>query len=77
MIQELRAPGAGCVLDKVTVFLGFPGGSDGKDSAFNAGDIREWDSILWLGRCPGGGHGNPLLYSCLENPMDSLTGYSP
>ena len=36
----------------------------------NAGDIREVDSIPWLGRSPGGGDDNPLQYSCLENPMD-------
>ena len=47
------------------VLLGFPGGSDGKESACNAGDL---DSILGLGWSPGGGHGNPLQYSCLENP---------
>ena len=46
---------------------GFPGGSDGKESACNAGDLG---SIPGLGRSPGGGHGNPLQYSCLENPMD-------
>ena len=46
------------------VFLGFPGGSDGKKSAYNAGDLG---SIPELGRPPGGGHGNPLQYSCLEN----------
>ena len=57
------------------VFLGFPGGSDGKESSCNAGDL---DSILGLGRTPGGGHGNPLQYSCLENPhgQRSLAGYS-
>ena len=45
---------------------GFSGGSDSKESACNAGDpglIHEW------GRSPGGGHGNPLQYSCLENSM--------
>ena len=47
--------------------LGFPGGSDGKESACNAGDLG---SILGLGRSPGGQHGNPLQYSCLENPLD-------
>ena len=47
--------------------LGFPGGSDGKESACNAGDL---DSVSRLGRSPGGGHGNPLQYSCLENAMD-------
>ena len=43
------------------VLLGFPGGSDGKESAFNAGELVS---------IPGGGHGNPLQCSCLENPMD-------
>ena len=47
--------------------MGFPGGSDGKESACNAGDLG---LIPGLGRCPGGVHGNPLQYSCLENPMD-------
>ena len=36
----------------------------------NAGDERDAGSILGLGRSPGEGHGNPLQYSCLENPMD-------
>ena len=45
----------------------FPGGSDDKETACNAGDLG---SIPGLGRCPRGGHGNPLQYSCLENPMD-------
>ena len=36
----------------------------------NAGDIRDMGSIPVWGRSPGGGHGNPLQYSCLENPMD-------
>jgi len=36
----------------------------------NARDIRDMDSIPGLGRSPGGGNGNPLQYSCLENPMD-------
>ena len=55
---------------------GFPGSSDGKKPACNAGDLS---SILGLGRSPGGGHGNPLQYSCLENPhgQRSLEGYSP
>ena len=47
--------------------LGFLGGSDGKESACNAGDPS---LIPGSGRPPGGGHGNPLQYSCLENPMD-------
>ena len=45
----------------------FPGGSDGKASAYNVGDPG---SIPGLGRSSGEGNGNPLLYSCLENPMD-------
>ena len=49
--------------------------SDSKESACNAGDLG---SIRGLRRCPGGGHGNPLQYSCLENPhgQRSLAGYS-
>ena len=47
--------------------MGFPGSSVGKESTCNAGDLG---SIPGLGRSPGGGHGNPLQYSCLENPMD-------
>ena len=42
----------------------------GKESTCNAGDIRDVGSIPGLGRSPGGGHDNPLQYSCLENPMD-------
>ena len=45
----------------------FPGGSDGKTSAYNAGDLG---SIPGSERSPGEGNGNPLQYSCLENPMD-------
>ena len=45
----------------------FPGGSDGTTSAYNAGDPG---SIPGSGRSPGEGNGNPLQYSCLENPMD-------
>ena len=47
--------------------LYFPGGSDGKASAYNAGDQG---SIPGLGRSSGEGNGNPLQCSCLENPMD-------
>ena len=47
--------------------VGFPCGSDGKESACNAGDPG---SILGSGRSPGEGNGNPLQYSCLENPRD-------
>ena len=47
--------------------VGFPGGSEVKASACNAGDLG---SIPGSGRSPGEGNGNPLQYSCLENPMD-------
>ena len=49
----------------VSIYMGFPGGSDDKESACNVGDLG---LIPGLGRCPGRGHGNPLQYSCLENP---------
>ena len=56
--------------------MGFSGGSVGKESACNVGDLG---SIPGLGRSPGEGHGNPLQYSCLENPhgQRNLAGYSP
>ena len=41
-----------------------------KNPLANAGDLRDLGLIPGSGRSPGGGHGNPLLYSCLENPMD-------
>ena len=47
--------------------MGFPGASDGKESACNTGDLG---LIPGLGRSPGEGTGNPLQCSCLENPMD-------
>ena len=49
------------------IYGGFPGGSEGKASACNAGDPG---SIPGSERFPGEGNGNPLQYSCLENPMD-------
>ena len=95
----------------ISKIRGFPGGSDSKESSFNAGDLGSipgfgrpsggwrgyplqysWASLVtqtvknppamwetWLGRCPGGGHGNLLQYSCLENPYGhrSLAGYHP
>ena len=56
--------------------MGFPGGSDGKETACNAGDLS---SVPGLGRSPRGGRDNPLQYSCLENAhgQRSLAGYSP
>ena len=44
-----------------------PGGSDGKEFTYNEGDLN---SVPQLGRSPGGGHGNPAQYPCLENCMD-------
>ena len=58
------------------ITLKLPCGSDGKESACS---VRDLGLISVLGRFPGGGHGNPLQYSCLENPHGqmSLVGYSP
>ena len=63
-------------LERQTHPGGFPGGSAGKEFACSAGELS---SIPGLGRSPGGRHGNPLQYSCLENPhgQRSLAGYSP
>ena len=61
-----------CCIPKTNIILykfkvGFPGGSDGKESACNAGDLG---SITGSGRSPGEGNGNPLQCSCLEKSMD-------
>ena len=60
----------------VSLIKGFPGGSNSKESTCNVGDLG---LISGLGISPGGGHGNPLQYSCLEDPhrQKSLLGYSP
>ena len=69
MVQGLTLPfnaeGAG-------LSPGFPGGSDGKASVYNSEDLG---SIPGSGRFPGEGNGNPLQYSCLENPMDGGAWY--
>ena len=52
---------------KAKIYVDFPGDSDSKDSACNAGDLG---SIAELGRSPGKGNYNPLQYSCLENSTD-------
>ena len=59
----------------ISIKISFPGGSVGKEPTCNAGDLG---SIPGLGRSPGRGYGNPLQYSCLENPQGqrSLAGYS-
>ena len=51
----------------IPIGMDFPGGSDGKASVYNAGDLG---SISGLGRSPGEGNGNPLQDYCLANPMD-------
>ena len=57
--------GHGWVTELNWVCMSFPGGPDGGESVCNAGDLG---SIPGLGRSSGGGHGNPLHYSCLKNP---------
>ena len=52
-----------CIMD-------FPGGASGKEPPTNAGNARDAGSVPGSRRSPGGGHGDPLQYSCLENPMD-------
>ena len=56
--------------------LGFPGGSDGKEFSCTVGDLGSFPE---LGRSPGGGHDNPVQYSCLESShgQRSLVGYRP
>ena len=72
----LMSVGKVFVLNSFVCLMGFPGGSNGKESTCNVGDL---DLIPGLGRSPAGGHGNPLQCSCLENPYGqrSLEGYSP
>ena len=60
-----------CVNIHIYIHLSIPGGSDDKASACNVGDLG---SMPRSGRSPGEGNSNPLLYSCLENPMDSESG---
>ena len=57
-----------CVYIYIYIYIGFPGGTTGKESTFNAGD--DMGSISGSGISPGGGQGNPVKHSCLENPMD-------
>ena len=72
----LHNPTTFTIWSPVPLCLSFPGGSDGKEFACNAGDL---DSIPRSGRFPGEGNGDPLQYSCLENPhgQRSPVGYSP
>ena len=59
-----------CLYIHVCYYMGFQGGVSVKNPPANSGDIRDKGSISGSGRSPRGGHGNPLQYSCLENPMD-------
>ena len=60
-------------LEHIPIYIPFPGGSEGKASTFNAGDLG---LILGSGRSPGEGNGNLLQYSCLENSMDEGAWYA-
>ena len=71
IVAEIQPLNTGTKLnlrDRVLGEVGFPSGSDSKESACNAGELS---SIPGSGRCPGEGNGYPLQYSCLENYMDS------
>ena len=57
-------------MDNLTKVWGFPCGSVVKNSPDNAGDARDLNLMPRPGRCPGGGNGNPLQYSCLGNSMN-------
>ena len=63
LINYIHRHVSSCSISRVA----FPGGSDGKTSTYNVGDPG---STPGLGRSSGEGNGNPLQYSCLENPMD-------
>ena len=64
---------------KNPIIMGIPWWLSGKESSFHAGATRDVGLIAGSGRSPRVGHGNPLHYSCLENPhgQRSLAGYSP
>ena len=58
------------VWTQMYVTMSFPGGASGKEPPANAGNAKDEGSIPGWRRFPGGGHGNPLYCSCLEEPMD-------
>ena len=58
------------ILTKLFTSLGFPDGITGKESTCQIRTQKRVGSVPGSGRFPGGGHGNPLQYTCLENPMD-------
>ena len=57
-------------MSMVLYFVGFPGSASGKESTCKVRDTGYTATVLGWGRSPEGGRGNPLPYSCLENPMD-------
>ena len=61
----------------LTMPTGFPGGASGKEPACQFRRLRVTGSIPGSGRSPGRGHGNPLQYSCLGNPMDRGAWWAP
>ena len=66
--------GASCwYLASVPLHVVFPDGASGKEPPASEEDVRDTDSIPGSERSPGGEQGNPLQYSCLENPMDRGT----
>ena len=67
-VYSCRVLGCGCIPPMKDV--DFPGGAEVKNLPANARDAGDSGSIPGSGGPPGGGHGNPLQYSCLENPMD-------
>ena len=72
--ESCRSPSQGCLLVPPARGSGATRASlvaqTVKNLLASAGDLRDMGTIPGLGRSPGGGHGNPLQYSCLENPMD-------
>ena len=72
--EKLEPLKSGSFSSFTRALLGFPGGSSGKEPVCQCRlDIRDMGSIPGSGRSPGGGHENPLQYSCLENSMDRGT----
>ena len=59
-----------CVCVCVCVYWGFPGGASGKEPACQCRRHKKLRFNLWIGKIPWRGHGDPIQYSCLENPMD-------
>ena len=71
ILEEERFPGSSAGKETILEEESFPGSSAGKECAYSAGDTC---SIPGSGRSPGGGHGNPLQYSCQENSKDKEPG---